>query len=77
MYVYCSSANTDLAFVAGSTGRKNENNQHVDYKIRFWQLRDPQNNQYDCIKVLEDHNQAIRSVCAIPKVGWASGSNDG
>eukprot|EP01138_Halocafeteria_seosinensis_P016150 gb/GECG01016479.1/.p1 GENE.gb/GECG01016479.1/~~gb/GECG01016479.1/.p1 ORF type:complete len:804 (+),score=107.84 gb/GECG01016479.1/:1-2412(+) len=64
--------------VTGSTGRKNENNQHVDYKLRFWEAAgSPTSSEYNCIKTLEDHNQAVRSVCEVPNIGWASGSNDG
>ena len=61
--------------VTGSTGRKNASNQHVDYKVRIWAPTGT--SAYTCTLTLQDHNQAVRSVTAVPGGGCATGSNDG
>jgi phospholipase A-2-activating protein len=69
--------NGDIA--VGSTGRKSEDNRHVDYKLRLWKLSGHGSQQgYSIAAVLEDHEQAVRDVGLLPDgAGFVSVANDG
>eukprot|EP01029_Cantina_marsupialis_P024093 TRINITY_DN6116_c0_g1_i1.p1 TRINITY_DN6116_c0_g1~~TRINITY_DN6116_c0_g1_i1.p1 ORF type:complete len:741 (+),score=174.72 TRINITY_DN6116_c0_g1_i1:195-2417(+) len=56
--------------VTGTTGRKNQYDQHVDYKIRIWR-----NNV--TTETLTDHTHAVRDVATFGDLGFVSVSNDG
>jgi len=65
--------------IVGSTGRKNEYDQHLDYKIRIWSKVAGNHGpaSYVINKVIEDHTSAIRDLVLLPEVGFISVSNDG
>lgn len=69
--------NGDIA--TGSTGRKSEDNRHVDYKLRLWRMSGSGNLRgYSLYKTIEDHEQAVRDVALLPDAqGWVSVGNDG
>ena len=69
--------NGDIA--VGSTGRKSEDNRHVDFKLRIWKLSGRGEQQgYSIADVIEDHEQAVRDVALLPDGGgWVSVGNDG
>lgn len=77
----CGLPNGDIA--VGSTGRKNEANQHVDYKIRIWRAgaaapgAPAAAGGYGVARVLSDHDQAVRSLALLPDGRFVSGGNDG
>lgn len=54
----------------GSTGRKDERDRHVDYRIRRWR-------EGKEIGRIEDHQQAVRWLAKTPEGGFVSASNDG
>lgn len=56
--------------VTGSTGKQNEFQQHVGFCVRIWRAG-------LCIRVLDDHTNAVRCVMSVPGVGFMSTSNDG
>lgn len=67
----------------GSAGRRDENNRHVDYKIRIFarsqssSASTASNPNWALQSVLEDHDQAIQDLSLFPGVGFISCSNDG
>lgn len=65
--------------VVGSTGRKNEYDQHLDYKIRIWSKVGGSNGPPSFVinKIIEDHTSAVRDFALLPGVGFVSVSNDG
>jgi len=67
-------SNGNIAVV--STGRKNEFNQHVDYKTRVWEYS-AAGGTYGLLKAVVDHDQAVQDVDAIPEAGFVTASNDG
>ena len=63
--------------VVGSTGRKNDANQHVDFKIRMWRASHP-GGPRSVARVLTDHEQAVRDLALLAGgVGFVSVGNDG
>lgn len=74
---------SDGSLAIVSTGRKNEFNQHVDYKVRIWKYSpSPSTGKtgYALLKVLTDphgHDQAVQDVDAVPELGFITASNDG
>ncbi len=71
----CVAALSNGNIATGSTGKKNEANQHTDFRVRIWAPSGPSG--YTCVLTLEDHAQAVRSLAPLPGGGFASGSNDG
>jgi hypothetical protein len=65
--------------ITGSTGRKSEDNRHVDYKLRRWVLSgEGPLRCYGIAQTIEDHEQAVRAVALLPDAGgWVSVGNDG
>jgi phospholipase A-2-activating protein len=65
--------------VCGSTGRKNEHNQHVDYKLRIWRHSVVGGRPgYSIAKVISDHEQAVMDLALLAGGGgFASVGNDG
>ena len=65
----------------GSTGRKDDRNQHVDYKLRMWrQAAAPGGGDgpWSVERVIEDHDQAIRDLALLRDgAGFVSVGNDG
>ena len=71
--------NGDIA--VGSTGRKSEDNRHVDYKLRLWRSTASPTGPaggFAVARVLEDHDQAVRDLALLPGGGgFVSVGNDG
>ena len=66
--------------VVGSTGRKNDANQHVDYQLRRWRTNAMPGAPpaYVVVGTLTDHEQAVRDVALLPAgAGFVSCGNDG
>ena len=62
----------------GSAGRRDENNRHVDFKIRIWSP--DAGGRLGIDKILTDHAQAVQDLDVLgePSAGlWLSASNDG
>ena len=65
----CPLPNGDL--VTGSTGRQKEaGGLPTEFRLRLWRAGEE-------VSMVEDHTGAVRDVCALPAVGFASVSNDG
>ena len=56
--------------VTGSTGRQDEHQNHVGYRVRIWRAG-------AIVRTLDDHGSAVRSVALVPGMGFVSTSNDG
>ena len=70
----------DGAIATGSTGRKNEANEHVDYKLRLWKCAAGAGGKpaWTLEKTISDHEQAIQDLDAMPGgEGFISAANDG
>jgi phospholipase A-2-activating protein len=69
----------------GSTGRKNEYDQPVDFKIRIWALAAATSGSggtaakpsYVIKKTIQDHKLSVRDLALLPGVGFVSVGNDG
>ncbi len=74
--VVCALAGGGLA--TGSAGRKNERDQHVDYRLRVWARGAGAAAQWALQRVVEDHEQAIQDLDVMPGGEvFISSSNDG
>lgn len=66
------------SIAVGSTGRKDDRNNHVDYQIRIW--TPTTSGGFAITKRITDHEQAVRDLALLrgdPDNGWVSVGNDG
>jgi phospholipase A-2-activating protein len=65
--------------IAGSSGRKNEYDQPVDFKIRIWARTTGNTDKaaYSLKKMFQDHTLGVRDLAVLPGTGFVSASNDG
>lgn len=71
----------DGNIVTGSAGRRNELDQHVDYKLRLWRREEGSGGapKWVLVRVTQDHEQAVQDLDGFPDGGpfFVSASNDG